>query len=214
MEPSHPCGQDPGVSGDGSEAVTDAELIARSVAEPRAFAVVFDRHFGVIHRYLARRVGSDAADDLAGEVFRIGFERRHDFDTRWQSARPWLYGIATNLVHANRRGEARRLRALQRLASASVPSGADAAYERADERADALTATHHLAGAVAELGEHERDALLLFAVEGLTYEQVAAALGVPVGTVRSRISRARLRLRELLPRCGQPVGDWREGEDR
>ncbi|MBW3555482.1 MAG: RNA polymerase sigma factor [Actinobacteria bacterium] len=201
------------MSDDESEAVTDAEVIVRSVAEPRAFAVVFDRHFPVIHRYLARRVGSDAADDLAGEVFRIGFERRHDFDTRWQDARPWLYGIATNLVHANRRGEARRLRALQRLAGASVAIGTDA-YERADERADALTATHHLAGAVAELGEHERDALLLFAVEGLTYEQVAAALGVPVGTVRSRISRARLRLRELLPRCGQPVVDWREGEER
>jgi len=159
--------------------MTDAELIVRARAEPRWFSLVFDRHFLTIHRYLSRRVGSDDADDLAGEVFRVAFERRDAFDSQHDNARPWLYGIATNLVHRERRSEQRRLRALQRLAArAAVPAGDDA-----------------------------------FAVEGLSYGEVADALGIPIGTVRSRISRARLRLRELLDAPGQQGVVWSEAEE-
>lgn len=143
------------------------------------------------------------ADDLAGDVFRVAFERRGSFDPQRQSARPWLYGIATNLIHGERRSEERQLRALQRAAvAAGVPTLADG-FERAEERIDARGEVRRLASAVGQLVQSDRDALLLFAVEGLTYAEVAAALAIPVGTVRSRISRARRRLCELLGASGQ-----------
>lgn len=91
----------------GAERITAAELMVRSHLEPRLFATIFDRHFVTIHRHLARRMGAGLADDLAGEVFRVAFERRASFDPRRDSARPWLYGIATNLVHGERRTELR-----------------------------------------------------------------------------------------------------------
>jgi DNA-directed RNA polymerase specialized sigma24 family protein len=77
---------------------TDAELLARAASEPELFGLLFDRNFAVIHRYLERRVGAAAADELAAEVFRIGFEQRRRFRLLHESALPWLYGIAANLV--------------------------------------------------------------------------------------------------------------------
>lgn len=191
------------------EAMADAEVIARALEQPRWFAVVFDRHFVTIHRYLARRVGA-GADDLAGEVFRVAFERRASFDASFDSARPWLYGIATNLVRRDRRREERRLRAMQRVA-ARTRSYEDG-FDLVDERVDADAAMPSVARAVAQLPDADRDALVLFAVEGLSYDEVAAALDIPVGTVRSRISRARLRLRELLGGSGQREVVWPEAE--
>jgi RNA polymerase sigma factor (sigma-70 family) len=135
------------------------------------------------------------------------------FDPQRESARPWLYGIATNLLHAERRSEDRRLRAFQRAAAtACVPLGVDA-FERASERVDAEAAVASIGPAVGQLTQGERDALILFAVEGLTYPEVAAALTIPVGTVRSRISRARSRLRELLVASGQQLSDWPDAEE-
>lgn len=206
-------GQHEGVHDD-AEVLTDAAVIALAQADPRCFTLVFDRHFVTIHRYLARRIGSDVADDLAGDVFRVAFERRDAYDPQRESARPWLYGIATNLLHGQRRTEGRRLRALQRAAtSACVPTGVDA-IERTVERVDAEAVSGRIASAVAQLPQGDRDALVLFAVEGLTYPEVAAALTIPVGTVRSRISRARSRLRELLDTSGQQLSDWPEAEER
>jgi RNA polymerase sigma factor (sigma-70 family) len=192
---------------------SDAEVMVRARAEPRWFAVVFDRHFLTIHRYLSCRVGSESADDLAGEVFRVAFERRDSFDPVGDSARPWLYGIATNLVHRERRSEGRRLRAFHRLAARpSVPAREDS-FELVDERLDAEAAARTVALAVTRLPHADRDALVLFAVEGLTYSEVAAALAIPIGTVRSRISRARLRLRELLDDSGQQEVVWIKAEE-
>jgi RNA polymerase sigma-70 factor (ECF subfamily) len=195
--------------------MSDAEVMALSCRDPGRFGVVFDRYFVAIHRYVARRIGSDGADDLAGEVFRIAFERRDAFDPRWANARPWLYGIATNLLRGQRRGEERRLRAMLRAtAAACVPMSADV-FERASERIDAQAAAALIGSAVGQLTQRDRDALVLFAVEGLSYPEVAVALDIPVGTVRSRISRARCRLRELLDANGQQLSDWPEaGEDR
>lgn len=195
------------------EELTDAELIGRSQADPRWFALVFDRYFITIHRYLARRVGQDVADDLTGDVFRVAFQRREAFDLERDSARPWLYGIATNVLHAERRHEERRLRAMQRLTTtACVPSGTGL-FDHVDDRVDAEAAASRVAFAVGQLAEVDRDALVLYGVEGLTYTEVAAALAVPIGTVRSRISRARLRLRELLEATRQQVHDWSEAEE-
>ncbi|MDQ6697808.1 MAG: RNA polymerase sigma factor [Actinomycetota bacterium] len=161
-----------------------------------AFATVFDRHAASIHRFLARRVEPAEADNLLGEVFGVAFERRQTFDLARASARPWLYGIATNLIARHRRSEARRLRAMASLASMRVPEGAeDAVGDRAVEVTDAGESWATLVNAIDQLSDAERDTLMLFAWEELSYGDIAAALDVPIGTVRSRMNRARRRLR-------------------
>jgi len=177
------------------EPESDAACIAASLAEPIRFGVLFDRHAGLLYRYLARRVGVDEADALLGEVFRVAFERRSAYDQAYESARPWLYGIATRLVAGHRRRESRRLRATARLLAAGPRCGDDQA-DAVAERLDAAALWPSVTEAVNRLPAWERDALLLHVWEGLSYQEVAASLGVPVGTVRSRLNRARRRLRE------------------
>jgi RNA polymerase sigma factor (sigma-70 family) len=178
----------------------DGELIAATIADPEVFADLFDRHFGVIHRYLRRRVGGELADDLAAETFVEAFRVRHRFDRAKMSARPWLYGIAANLLRHHRREERRRLMAYART---GVDPVAEDEFEAADSRADAQALAPKLALALASLRGGDRDVLLLFVWEHLSYEQIAGALDVPVGTVRSRLHRARRRVRELLSDPGQ-----------
>ena len=183
---------------------SDADVITASRDEPAEFAAIFDRHFDAIHRYLARRVGSVLADDLASETFTIAFDIRGRYDVSRPDARPWLFGIATNLVRHHRRGEVRRLNAYARLDRASE-TGAD--LDRIADRLDAARAGKHLAEALSRIPARDRDALLLFAWADLRYEEIAVALGIPVGTVRSRLHRARQRLRELLGASGQSMVD-------
>jgi RNA polymerase sigma-70 factor (ECF subfamily) len=188
------------------EEPTDAAVIATSLAEPAAFGSIFDRHATVLHRYLVRRLGPDDADGMVGEVFRIAFEKRRSYDLQRPLARPWLYGIATNLVAKHRRREARRIRATARLAAQRLPA-LDMA-EASDNRLDARDRWARMADAVAALPEPERDALILLVWETLSYEHIADALDIPIGTVRSRINRARNRLRELdFPSGGEQGQD-------
>ena len=190
---------------DGSvEAGSDAQVIAASRVEPLVFAAVFDRHYDAVHRYLARRVGSDLADDLAAETFTTAFDVRRRYDTAHPDARPWLFGIATNLVRHHHRGEARRLRAYARL---ERPADADGGFGGIAARVDAGREGPAIADAVTRLSAGDRDVLLLYAWADLRYEEIAVALRIPVGTVRSRLHRARHRLRELLGDSGQYLGD-------
>lgn len=178
--------------------MTDGQLIAESRATPEHFAAIFDRHAPAVHAYLARRIGRDA-DDLLAETFLVAFERRGRYRTAVTDARPWLLGIATNLLRRRAREEVRLYRALAR--TGIDPVGASAATALADrvvEQVDAGRVVRGLAGALAELPRHDRDALLLLAWGGLGYQEIARALGVPVGTVRSRLHRARSRLRDAL----------------
>jgi RNA polymerase sigma-70 factor (ECF subfamily) len=186
------------------EAESDAAVIVASLEHPVRFGAIFDRHATVLHRYLVRRLGPDEADGMVGEVFRIAFERRHTFDASRDTARPWLYGIATNLLAKHRRSESRRLRAVARLAAQrrGTPDPAGGI----DDAMDASRLWDRVATMVTALPEPERDALLLHAWEGLSYDDVAAALAIPVGTVRSRLNRARRRLRELTPAAGEELG--------
>jgi RNA polymerase sigma-70 factor (ECF subfamily) len=180
---------------------SDAELVVASVGDPPRFGEIFDRHAATVQRFLVRRIGADAAEGLLGEVFRIAFERRERYDAAHASARPWLYGIASNLLLKHRRAEARQLRACARLAAAAYPAGSgDPALEGL---VDARMLFPNLAEALEALPEGERDALLLFAWEELRYDEIAAALEVPIGTVRSRIHRARRALRELIAPHGE-----------
>lgn len=167
------------------------------MSDPAAFAAIFDRHASSIHRFLARRVEPADADSLLGDVFRIAFERRASFDTARASARPWLYGIATNLIARHRRSEGRRLRAMASLASRRVDDDHDVVGDRAAQRLDAATEWSRLVDTIDVLPDAERHTLMLFVWEDLSYEDIAAALDVPVGTVRSRLNRARRRLREV-----------------
>ena len=184
---------------------TDAVVIETSLTRPAAFGTIFDRHATVLHRYLVRRLGPDEADTMVGEIFRIAFERRHTFDLDRSSARPWLYGIATNLLAKHRRREARRIRATARLAASRLP--AIDPTDRVSSDLDAVDRWGRIAQAVTELPPAERDALMLYAWEGLSYEDVAVALGIPPGTVRSRLHRARGRLRDLEGVRGEEPDD-------
>ncbi|RBY93696.1 RNA polymerase subunit sigma-70 [Blastococcus sp. TF02-8] len=176
-------------------APSDAELMARSLDDPEAFAPLFDRHAATVHRYLGRRVG-DLADDLLSETFLVAFRRRASYRADHLEVRPWLLGIATNLVHGHVRTEQRRYRALAREA-ARPPGHPDDPGDSAD-RLDAEALRGPLAAALAGLERRDRDALLLLAWGQLGYEEIAAVLDVPVGTVRSRLHRARRRTRAAL----------------
>jgi RNA polymerase sigma-70 factor (ECF subfamily) len=180
----------------GAPSQDDAVWIERSWDEPECFGAVFDAHYAEIHRYASRRLGPYAADDVAAETFALAFRRRRRFDLSHRSARPWLYGIATNLVSRHRRDEVRLLRAVDRLNPlAEPPRGHE------DEVAAKVSAQHvkgTLARAVAALPAAQRDVLLLVALGGLSYDEVAQALDVPFGTVSSRLNRARGKLRKAL----------------
>jgi RNA polymerase sigma factor (sigma-70 family) len=175
---------------------TDADVIAASRRDAREFAVLFDRHHGAIHRYLSRRAGSVLADDLAAETFLRAFDARERFDEhRSSEALPWLYGIATNLLRRHRRDEVRGLRAIARAGSRDDH---DADIEGVAARVDARAQDAALAAALAALPHREREVLLLHAWADLSYDEIATALDIPVGTVRSRLSRGRDRFRRHL----------------
>ena len=149
-------------------ALSDAAIIGRSVAVPECFAEIFDRHADGIYRYAARRVGQQAAADVMSEVFLAAFRNRRRYDTGRDDARPWLCGIAINVISQYQRTQRRYTRVL------------------------------------AELSERDRELILLVAWAELSYEQAAQALGIPLGTVRSRLHRIRVKLRRaagpnLLP---------------
>ncbi|HEX2314542.1 MAG TPA: RNA polymerase sigma factor [Thermomonospora sp.] len=180
------------------EAPPDAALIERSRTEPEVFAALFDRHADRVHNYLARRAGPTEADDLLSATFLAAFEQRARFDPERSpaGALPWLLGIATNLLRGHRRAEARRWDALARARlEPPEPSHAD----RVAAQVDATVAARPLVDVLSGLPEGDRDAMLLLAWADLSYEQIAAALEIPVGTVRSRIHRVRNLLRATVP---------------
>jgi RNA polymerase sigma factor (sigma-70 family) len=167
---------------------SDAEAIEASRSDPEAFVEVFDRHFHAIHRYLRRRVGPGLADDLAASTFTEAFAGRRRYDRRRPDALPWLYGIASNLLRRHYRTEERQLRAFART-GVDPAQGPEA---EPDERGA------EVAAALAALTAEDRETLLLFAWADLGYAEIASALGIPVGTVRSRLNRARTIVRERL----------------
>lgn len=173
----------------------DAGSIQQPPRTPDEFAAVFDRYFAEIHAYVSRRLGDQAADDIAAETFMTAFRKRAGYDAARGSVRAWLYGIATRHVSRHRRDEMRAYRALER-AAASLPE--EDPQDRVAERVTAGAAQRRLAAAVAGLSPGERDVLLLVALADLSHAEVAAALEIPYGTVGSRLNRARAKLRAAL----------------
>ncbi|MGC4885580.1 RNA polymerase sigma factor [Micromonospora sp. DT227] len=169
----------------------DAWFVAASVSDHAMFSVLYDRHAAVLYRYACARVGAEFADDVVSETFLAAFRRRRRYDTSRPDARPWLFGILTKEISHHRRRERAHYRAVAR----SCTSDADQdSSERALARASAHEIRVPLAKALATLAARDRDVLLLIAWGELSYEETAQAVGIPVGTVRSRLHRARRKL--------------------
>lgn len=167
---------------------SDADLIAASLEDPCAFAVIFDRHYDAIGRFLTRRIGRALAEELSSETFIRAFAQRDHYELEHRNAAPWLYGIATNLLRKHAREEDRRRRAYARAVRPEVTSDEG---DEAEARIDAQARGPAVAAALARLHPADRDTLLLFALADLDYESISRATNVPVGTVRSRLHRAR-----------------------
>lgn len=182
---------------------SDREILRDSVPHPERFAALVERHYDVVFAYSARRVGRQIAEDIVAETFTIAFRRRANFRSDHRDARPWLLGIATHLIRRHRRTEVRAYRAYQRL---GTPTHLD------PQPNDQVGA--ELAAALAVLSTRQRDVLLLHSLAEQTSDEIAEALDIPVGTVRSSLSRARARAARVLSAGGTPGRGERVKEPR
>ena len=173
---------------------TDSQILRSSLGEPAIFTTIFDRHYDDVARFLGRRIETSEAEAVAAETFLIAFRDRARFDHDRTSARPWLFGIASNLARHHHRSEATRLRAYARLDRSSEPDRS----EEAADRADAASNRGALIAGLSALSADERDVLLLFTWAQLSYGEIADALEIPMGTVQSRLARARGLMRDAL----------------
>ncbi|MBW5252893.1 sigma-70 family RNA polymerase sigma factor [Streptomyces sp. P01-B04] len=173
----------------------DEDLLARSAREPTAFEPLVARHSPALHGYLVRRAPA-VADDLLSEVWLQAYSNRKTFDVARGSARGWLFGVARNVLSRHRQAVARAAARAQQHPDATTTDP----WQAVDQRLDASAVGPELRRRLAELPEEERELLLLVAWEQLTPAEAAAAVGVPAGTARSRLHRARARLRDGLTR--------------
>lgn len=180
------------------------------LADPGDFEAVFREQFPAVYWFIARRVGTSMAEDLAAETFATAYRRRLTFRSDQGTVRAWLYGIAVNILRNHWRAEQRSLeREARALAMSEPPDGSDVI----DQRVSAAALAPVLAKALASLNQHQRDVLLLHAWADLSYEEIGTALGIPPGTVRSRLSRARAALRSQLGDFNFDLWSF-EGQDR
>ncbi|WUI04033.1 RNA polymerase sigma factor [Spirillospora sp. NBC_00431] len=178
-----------------SRQVDDADLVAGFRKDPELFTAVYDRYFHDIYLYVAGRLDVQSAEDVAAETFLVAFDQRDRFDSERGALRPWLFGIATNMVARHRRKEARHYRLLARMSPEPVAGSHE-------DRVVAVVAAERmqpqLARALTKLSRGERDVVLLVALGQLSHEEVAQALAVSYGTVGSRLSRARTKLHKAI----------------
>lgn len=189
--------------------IDDGEIISRSLEQRAAFAELYDRHERVVYRYAARRIGASHADDITSETFLVAFTRREDF-YGGRDARPWLLGIATTLMQKHARHEAKAWKGMlvADLARVDVDE-----FEAADARIDAKDAVRRLGRALARLPAGDRDVLLLHAFGDLDHEGIGLALSIPTGTVRSRLNRARRKLRIAIDPVARLDKEEHHGRD-
>jgi RNA polymerase sigma-70 factor (ECF subfamily) len=188
-----------------NESRSDAEIIEASLENPELYSVIFERHYRDIHHFVVAAVGPTDGPDLAGEVFLRAFASRHRYRSTYPSAGPWLWGIASNLIAGYYRGRARQERAYRR-----VPPSREAETDHSGDvvrKVDAESERPQLAAAMRHLRTEDAEVLLLFAVGGRSYAEIASALGIAEGTVRSRLSRTRRKLRNLIDVNGESLGD-------
>ncbi len=160
-----------------------------------AYAALFDRHADAVYTFCFRRTASWAnAEDLTSTVFLELWRARAKAAAYDGSALPWLYGIARNVCRAKERSARRGFRALLRVLHETWEADPHDVADDVVRRVDSQRRMTTVLAAIAELPSRERDVLELVVWAGLSYEGASAALGVPLGTVRSRLSRARQRL--------------------
>lgn len=184
---------------------TDDDLLIRSVTDAEAFEPLVARYSAALHGYLARRA-PDAADDLLAEVWLRSYAGRATFDAARGTARTWLFGVARNVLAAHWRTRAQQVTAPGGEEQSSDP------WHAVDQRLDAAAVAPLMRRTLAQLPSVERELLLLVAWEQLTPAEAAAVVGIPSGTARSRLHRARNRLRTALaspepPRTLRMAGD-------
>ena len=173
----------------------DGAAIELSWDKPESFGELFDRHYVSIFTFCARRVGPAQAEDVVNETFCRAFDRRRRYDTRARpNARPWLMGIAINVMRHEFRRQLQEAKALGRISVYDHHPDHDTSVVDGFETAKQI---ERVQAALAKLPDHELEPLLLSVLELQTYEQIADVMQIPVGTVRSRIHRARKRLNEL-----------------
>jgi RNA polymerase sigma factor (sigma-70 family) len=187
-------------------AAPDRDLWAAAVGgDAEAFGVLFERHSRAVYNFAFRGTADwVSAEDIASDVFLTAWRRRRDvvFTTESGSVLPWLLGVATNHLRNQRRGGRRADTAFSRLdPSDAQPDFSDEVLGRMADEAQMA----EVRAVVEQLPEHERDVLALCAWAGLDYEEAAIALELPIGTIRSRLSRARTHLRELVEASGHQL---------
>jgi RNA polymerase sigma factor (sigma-70 family) len=183
------------MGGEAPQAGSDAEYLVKSLSQPQEFSVLYARHSTAVFRFLARQTDPQAAEDLLAETFLTAYRIRTRYDSSVPDARAWILGIAANLALHHHRSESRFLR-LRRLVGRQHET-TNSEDVHTDQRLDAVAARPQVEAALTDLSPSHREVLLLSASD-LTYEEMANALKVPVGTIRSRLSRARTQMRELL----------------
>lgn len=161
----------------------------------RAFADLYEAHARSVYNHALRLTGDwSTAEEVMSETFLAAWSHREQLEPEGGSLAPWLLGIATHKAYNANRGLRRRRTFLaHRPPPPPTPDFAEEAAGRIDD-SRRLAAVH---AALSGLRRHEREVLALCVWSGLDYAQAAEALGVPVGTVRSRLSRARARLGRL-----------------
>ena len=169
----------------------DGELWRRIRADDAdAFGLLFARHGPRIHGYVLRRTGDPAvAEDITAVVFLEAWRRRAGVTLDQPSALPWLYGVAGNVTRRWHRSRRRHQAALTRLAG--LPARSPALVETQAEAAEEAAA---VLARIAGLPRRQREVLVLSVWEGLSHHEIAVALGIAPGTVKSRLSRARAHL--------------------
>jgi RNA polymerase sigma factor (sigma-70 family) len=174
---------------------SDDVVLARARVDGSAFVAVFERHAAPIYRFAAHRLGAVAAEDVLAETFARAFASRHGAYTTEGSLRAWLHAIARNLIADELRRRSRSARAHARMQPRSVEQ----------EPEVGIATDPVLLSAVDGLREEEREALLLLAWGELSYAEIAVVTGVAIGTVRSRLSRARRKVRAVLDASASEV---------
>jgi RNA polymerase sigma factor (sigma-70 family) len=177
-------------------AETDANLLAASLKRPERFEAIFDMHAPAIYRYLRRRIGDHLAEELTAETFACAFRARRQFDSRQESALPWLYGIAVNLIRMHVRSEQRR-KSAYRLFAQHAPIEPSSTVE-SDSRLDARALGPALNSALTALSPDQREVLLLNAWAGLSPGEIAQALSISHATARKCLHRARVKAVQQL----------------
>jgi RNA polymerase sigma factor (sigma-70 family) len=178
---------------------TDVAPVALTPDEPpgvldeAALLTLYESTAERLHRYVARRVGTDTAQDVVSEAFLVLWDQRAGQVYEPDAMRAWLFGVATNLLRGHVRAEERKLRAWSKVHTVRVDEGDIG--DRASAVADADLLAGPLTAWLAELRVEEREVLLLHAWADFSPSEIAVALDVPVATVRTRLHRARSRLR-------------------